>query len=153
MKAWLQKIYDANQQDFGNLPDDRLMALTIYAEARGESQQGKIAVGSVILERVEHRNWDGKTIKEVCLWPAQFSCYLPNDPNRPMLKDIAGHWDDEIAKNTVLQECFTISQDLIIGKLERYPKALDYFNPHVCHPEWAKQKKLVASVGNHVFYT
>jgi spore germination cell wall hydrolase CwlJ-like protein len=152
MKEWLQKIYDANLRDFGHLPDDQIMALTIYAEARGEIRQGKVAVGSVILERVDHRSWDGTTIKEVCLWPVQFSCYLPKDPNRPMLKDIADHWDEEIKKNPVLQECFEIAQDLISGKLERYPKALDYFNPKVCHPKWADTKTLVAQIGNHLFY-
>ncbi len=152
MKDWLQKIYGANLRDFGQLADDRICALTIYAEARGESRQGKIAVGSVILERVDHRDWDGKTIKEVCLWPVQFSCYLPKDPNRPMLKNIADTWDEESKKNPVLRECLEIAQDLISGKLERYPKALDYFNPKVCHPEWADEKKLVATVGNHEFY-
>jgi len=152
MKEWLQKIYDANLQDFGELPYDALLALTIYAEARGEIRQGKVAVGSVILERVDHRDWDGTTIKEVCLWPAQFSCFLPKDPNRHMLKNIADTWDVEITKNNVLQECFEIAQGLISGKLERDPKALDYFNPKVCHPDWAESKKMVAQIGNHNFY-
>jgi len=153
MKEWLQKIYDANLRDFGDLPADRLLSLTIYAEARGESRQGKIAVGSVILVRVDHRSWDGNTIKEVCLWPVQFSCYLPKDPNRLMLMNIADTWDEEIKKNPVLQECLEIAQGLISGTLERYPLALDYFNPKVCHPEWAATKTLVAEIGNHQFYT
>jgi spore germination cell wall hydrolase CwlJ-like protein len=54
---------------FGHLSDKQLMALTIYGEARGEAKEGKVAVGSVILERVEHRRWDGETIPEVCLMP------------------------------------------------------------------------------------
>lgn len=152
MKEWLQKIYDANLRDFGHLPDDRLLALTIYAEARGEPHRGKIAVGSVVLERVDHREWDGRTIKEVCLWPVQFSCFLPKDPNRPMLQDIAGKWDEEIVKNKTLQECLGVAQDLISGRLERFPKALDYFNPRACHPDWADDKTLVAQIGNHNFY-
>lgn len=160
MKEWLQKIYDANLADFGRLADDQLMALTIYAEARGESRQGKIAVGSVILERVDHRDWDGHNIKEVCLWPLQFSSFntedkehhIKEDPNRKILKDMADNWNREISNNTMLQECFWVSQSLIAGGIARYPKALDYFNPKVCNPEWAKEKKLVAIVGNHQFY-
>ena len=65
VKDYLKRIYDANLRDFGFLSDDKLLCLTIYAEARGEPREGKIAVGSVILERVDHRNWDGKNIKEV----------------------------------------------------------------------------------------
>jgi len=153
MKKYLQDIYDANRRDFGNLSDDQILALTIYAEARGESLEGKIAVGSVILERVDHRTWDGDTIHEVCLWPMQFSCYNPADPNRTMLKKITDTWRDEIGKNKTLQECMEISQGLISGSIERYPKALDYFNPAVCQPVWEKEKTFVAEIGHHKFYT
>jgi len=139
-------------ESFLSLTDAQLLALTIYGEARGESAEGKIAVGSVILERVDHRKWDGQTIKEVCLWPWQFSCYNKSDPNRPMLLDMAQHWDREIASNTVLQECHGIAKGLIAGEIERYPIALDYFNPHVCRPDWAKDKQHVATIGNHEFY-
>jgi N-acetylmuramoyl-L-alanine amidase len=152
VKDYLQRIYDANLRDFGLLSSDNLMALTIYAEARGEPREGKIAVGSVILERVDHRDWDGKTIKEVCLWPYQFSCYLPNDPNRKMLKSIADNWDKELT-NAILQDCLYIAQDLISGAIERYPKALDYFNPKICHPDWANKMKFIMSIGNHDFYS
>lgn len=152
MKDWLRKIYDESLRDFGGLSDDKIMALTIYAESRGESRQGKIAVGSVILERVDHRSWDGDTIQEVCLWPLQFSCYNPADPNRPMLKNISGTWEEEIIKNKTLQECLEISQGLISGYIERYPKALDYFNPSVCQPAWEKEKTFVAEIGHHKFF-
>lgn len=71
----------------------QIMALTIYGEARGESTEGKIAVGSVILERVDHRLWDGRTIQEVCLRKWQFSCFLENDRNFGRLLNIAENWD------------------------------------------------------------
>lgn len=160
MKTWLQKIYDANVREFGHLEDDQILSLTVYAEARGEQRNGKIAVGSVILERVDHRAWDGKTIQEVCLWPLQFSAFntedkehhIKEDPNRKILLDIARNWDREIASNTVLQECFWVAQSLIAGGIERHPIALDYFNPHVITPAWAKDKQFVATIGNHEFY-
>jgi hypothetical protein len=75
-------------QYFGKLDDKQIMGLTIYGEARGEIDEGKIAVGTVILERVDKQGWMGKTIQEVCLKPYQFSCYLPSDPNFPKLKAI-----------------------------------------------------------------
>src|SRR3990170_4207690 len=97
---------------FGHLDDKQLMALTIYGEARGESRAGKIAVGSVILERVDHRAWDGDTIKEVCLMPWQFSCFLPADPNFPALKLIAENFDVQRLRSRTLQLCYDIASGL-----------------------------------------
>lgn len=53
-------IKDILCNTFGHLVDSQIMGLTIYGEARGELTAGKIAVGSIILERVDHRDWDGK---------------------------------------------------------------------------------------------
>lgn len=40
MKPELQKIYDANLRDFGHLDQKQIMALTIWAETRGEPRDG-----------------------------------------------------------------------------------------------------------------
>jgi spore germination cell wall hydrolase CwlJ-like protein len=50
--------FNSNQniKDFGKLTPEEVMALTIFGEARGESIKGKIGVGTVLLERVQHRN-------------------------------------------------------------------------------------------------
>jgi len=58
------------------------MARTLWGEARGESEEGQVAVGHVIKNRVEKKTWYGKTIKDVCLKKWQFSCWNENDPNR-----------------------------------------------------------------------
>ena len=104
---------------FGHLNDKQLLALTIYGEARGERPIGQIAVGSVILERVDHRDWDGKTIQEVCLMPYQFSCYLPEDPNFPKLKAIAENWDAAIDQTSSLHHCYRIAAGLLDGVIPR----------------------------------
>lgn len=56
MKESHKKIYNQNIKDFGKLSPSEILALTLYGEARGESREGKIGVGTVILERVQHRN-------------------------------------------------------------------------------------------------
>lgn len=134
------------------------MSLTVYAEARGESYAGKIAVGSVILERVDHRKWDGQTIQEVCLWPAQFSCYLKSDPNFKMLLDISHNWDREASLNKILAQCWTLSTGMIDGSIPRDPELAA---AHCCQYlttaakrgcDWWKDMKLVKKVGHHEFY-
>ena len=54
--------------------DDLLtMARTLWGEARGEPDSGKIAVAWVIRNRAEK---SGKSIADVCLQPHQFSCWF-----------------------------------------------------------------------------
>ena len=104
---------------FGHLDYFQLLGLTGYAEARGEPKEGIIAVMSVILERVDHRDWDGKTIREVCLMPYQFSCYLPDDDQFPALRLIAGNWEEKYLKSIDLKQCYRIAVDLINGLIPR----------------------------------
>ena len=142
--------------DFGHLLGDQLMALTIFGEARGETRDGKIAVGSVILERVEHRKWDGETIKEVCLMPYQFSCFLPNDPNYPRLKRIAKEWDASLLGSMSLYHCYAIARGLIDGTIPRDPiikaeHATQYLTVD-CEAAWEKKMRKVMTLGRHDFY-
>ena len=141
--------------DFGSLDDKQLMALTIYGEARGEGREGMIAVGSVILERVDHRGWDGDTIKEVCLMPWQFSCFLPQDPNYIDLKITARNFDARYEKSSALQKCYAVASGLIDG-IARTPEIAAHHATQYCtgavNPDWKKKMKLVATVGHHEFY-
>jgi len=142
--------------NFGNLTDTQLMALTIYGEARGESREGKIAVGSVILERVDHRQWDGTTIHEVCLMPYQFSCFLPSDPQFNALRLIAGTWPAKFLRSLPLQECYQIADGLIRGDI---PRTKEIADAHVCQyktiecpASWAAKMKLIVTIEAHEFY-
>lgn len=65
-----------------------VLALTMWAEARGDFNQGhssveeRLAVGCVIRNRVLAPAWWGTNYRAVCLKRAMFSCWLPgNDPN------------------------------------------------------------------------
>lgn len=149
------------QDTFGHLTDQQLMALTIYGEARGEEYAGKVAVASVILERVKHRKWDGEDIQSVCLMPYQFSCFLPDDPNFPALKLIAADWDNKFMQSAELRECCNVVALLMSGSIL---KTAAIEENHACQylttalrkskacPAWAKKMKLVATIGNHEFY-
>ncbi len=104
---------------FGHLDDRQLFAITMYGEARGETDMGRIAQGSVVLERVEHREWDGTTVKEVCLMPRQFSCFLPNDKNFPKLQAIAENWAEAWSKLPSLQNCYHLAAGLLNNVIPR----------------------------------
>jgi len=145
---------------FGHLDDKQLLALTVYGEARGERPIGKIAVASVILERVDHRDWDGNTIREVCLMPYQFSCYLPDDPNFPKLMKIAQNWEATIAgsdpESASLLECYKIAAGLLSGVIPRDSIIVKFhatqYKTVTCHAGWADRMKRVTTIGAHEFF-
>ena len=67
------------------MTDEHLLAPTMYLEDRGEPDpeardKAMTGIGWVILLRVAHPSWMGKTIHEVILKPNQFSEYNSNDP-------------------------------------------------------------------------
>lgn len=138
-------------KQFADLPENEIMALTIYGEARGEPYLGKVAVGSVILNRVDHRDWDGKTIKEVCLKHKQFSCFNEKDDNYPILSNIAQNPTLEASRNRVFKICLDIATDMIAGKIERITEGLDYHAVGTT-PYWQPTKKRVDKIGRHIFY-
>jgi N-acetylmuramoyl-L-alanine amidase len=59
--------------------DLELLAYVMWAEARGEQQEGMRAVGHVIHNRVKNPGFP-VTIRAVLTQENAFSCLLPNDP-------------------------------------------------------------------------
>ena len=125
-------------------PDQKVIAMTILGEARGEGYAGMYAVACVIQQRMKERN---KTGAQVCLknngkvW--QFSCWNPNDPNRRKLTHLLntpeGYWAKRIAVN--------------IGKLNsNYVKQANHYCNIKSKPYWAKNKKPIIIIGDHKFY-
>lgn len=62
---------------------------TVLGEARGEPEEGQIAVAWVIRNRVETPGWWGESVGEVCRKPWQFSCWNSGDMNGLMVRRIA----------------------------------------------------------------
>ncbi|MFA6290133.1 MAG: cell wall hydrolase [Victivallales bacterium] len=141
---------------FGDLRDDQLLGLVDYGESRGEPREGQIAVGTVILERVDHRDWDGKTIKEVCLLPYQFSCLLPDDPNFKQLALIASGFEAALMKSSVLTGCHEIAKGLLDGTIPRNPLLAEHhcmqYKVVGCKAAWADKMRLILIIGHHEFY-
>jgi len=154
---------------FEALPIDQLMGLNIEREAGGEPKEGRIAVGTVTLERVDHRDWDGDTIQEVILWPWQFSWTMPEAGETYYAEavHIADDFEVTLLHNKTLQECFEIAKGMIAGTIPRDPDlaavncvqyvAGKYRKYMDAHPEikgsrWWKDMTLFKVIGGHEFY-
>lgn len=137
-----------------SIDDDEAMvvAMTIYGEARNESEAGQQAVASVILNRVKKgKKAYGLTAKEVCLKPWQFSCWNLNDPNRAKITSVANH------ATAKFKDCLGIAQSALGGTLEdNTDGATHYYANYIAKPSWLinnpNNPVQTAQYGVHLFY-
>ena len=117
----------------------KIVAITILAEARGEGEAGMYAVGAVIAQRA----FEGKrTPSEVCLKKWQFSCWNGKKP-----KDLA-----HLLKTPQAKYALLIAKNINNLSREFVGYANHYHNNKIKPPYWAKGKKPVKVIGNHIFY-
>jgi spore germination cell wall hydrolase CwlJ-like protein len=132
--------------DLSTAADDDILARTIAGEARGEGDLGMKAVANVVMNRVANPCWWGTTVKEVCLKPYQFSCWLANDPNRAIIL----HLDDGFV---IYNEALAIAQQACAGTLDDITNgATSYYAAGTPEPKWAVGKTPCATIGHHLFY-
>ena len=109
-----------------------LLARLISAEARGEPYVGQVAVGAVVLNRVEHPSFPN-SISGVIYQPGAFSC----------LDD--GQFDQPIAESA-----YRAAQDAFNGSDPSYG-AIYYFNPITATSKWIWSRPLIVQIGKHRF--
>ena len=128
------------------VPDYVWAVLTVWGEARGESDEGKVAVASVIRNRMQHRYSSDGTAADTVLRPFQFSFW--NTDSRARIQ--AAKLDD---KDPAWDECAQAWANAVpdVGIVKN---AVLYYNPSLVPtpPSWAKPEKLVATIGAHQFY-
>ena len=112
--------------------DVNLLARTISAEARGEPYSGQVAVGAVILNRVEHPSFPD-TIAGVVYQPGAFSCL--ND----------GQFDQPIAESA-----YRAARDALNG-MDPSGGAIYYYNPVTATNQWIRSRPIINTIGQHVF--
>lgn len=114
------------------------LARIIEAEAGGESYQGKVAVGNVILNRVNSKDFPN-TIYNVI-----FEYY----GNIPQFSPVA----DGTIYNTPSEESINAAKDALNG-VRPVGNSTYFFNPNKAAGTWiVKNKSYVSRIGEHVFY-
>jgi len=152
-----------DKDTFEALTDQELMGLCVYCEAAGEPYEGRVAVGTAILERVDKQDWEGKTIQEVILKPWQFSWTMPEAGEAYYEKAVAmaDDFNVEVMKNVPLRECFDIAKGLISGSILRDPdlhavRCCQYLNPVTATTTKAKWldhgMTVIKRIGHHEFF-
>ena len=125
--------------------DIDILARTIWGEARGESQQGRIAVGWVILNRTMHRRRWPDDVMGTCLEKYQFSCWLDSDPNRDKMRGVT--FDDP-----VFRRCYEAAVAVCNGSEVDPTQGADHYHTTSISPNWADKSKVTCTIGHHRFY-
>ncbi len=112
--------------------DQKLLAKLVYAEARGESYKGQVAVAAVVLNRVSSSSFTN-TISGVIYQTGAFSCVsngsINNTPNDTAVRaalDAMNGWDPTNG-------------------------CLYYYNPGKTSDSWIRTRTVVTVIGNHYF--
>lgn len=126
-------------------PEAVLLAITLWGEARNQGPLGMLAVAHVIMNRAAD-----VSVRSVILKPLQFSCLNHNDPNRGKLLDAYKLEPEAWGQASAVSE-------LVLSGRTKDPTdgAVNYLTKNLYNssgaPEWAKNMKVTAEIGAHVF--
>ena len=109
-----------------------LLARFISAESRGEVYEGQVAVGAVILNRVEHPSFPN-TISGVLYQPGAFSCLT----------------DGQI-HSEIYDSAYKAARDALNG-WDPTGGAIYYYNPAKTSNKFMWSRPVLVTIGNHKF--
>ncbi len=112
--------------------DYELLARIISAESRGEPYSGQVAVGAVVLNRIEHPSFPD-TLSGVVYQKGAFSCL-----------------DDGQFYEPISDSCYSAARDAING-LDPTGGAIYYYNPATATNKWIQTRKIITTIGKHRF--
>lgn len=113
-------------------PELSKLARIIYSEARGESYKGQVAVGAVVMNRLQSPLFP-HTVTDIIMEPYAFTAIMdgqywliPNETAFKAAKDAVKGWDPT-------------------------GNALFYYNPDVATSQWIRTREIIVKIGSHVF--
>ncbi len=112
--------------------DVYLLARLISAEARGEPYTGQVAVGAVVLNRVDHPSFPN-SISGVIYQQGAFSCLTDGQFNQ-----------------SVADSAYSAARDALSG-WDPTGGAIYYFNPATATSKWIWSRPLLTTIGKHRF--
>jgi N-acetylmuramoyl-L-alanine amidase len=113
-----------------------LFARLVEAEAKGESYEGKVAVATVVLNRLESPEFPDtvtNVINEVVGNAYAFSPVQNGEINKPASDESKRAVDEALTRNDRLQDC------------------IYFYNPEIATDTWITTREVVTTIGNHVF--
>lgn len=130
----LKALGIGSSSNSGNFSDNDVLLLAniISAESRGEPYEGQVAVGAVVLNRVEHPSFPD-TLAGVVYQPGAFTAIT----------------DGQI-KEAVAESAKKAARDALNGT-DPSGGAIYYFNPDKTSNAWIRTRPVIKRIGSHLF--
>lgn len=109
-----------------------LLARIISAEGRGETYTGQVAIGAVILNRIEHPSFPD-TLSGVIYQPGAFTAITDGQFNQP-----------------IADSAYSAARDALNG-WDPSGGAIYYYNPAKTSNKWIRSRPVIKQIGNHLF--
>lgn len=109
-------------------PDAQVLAEVIWAEARGETYEGKVAVGAVVVNRIQRPTFP-EDIHSVVHSGGQFASRGGARPT---------------------EECVRAAEEALAGQ-DPTGGAVYFYNPVTATDPWIRTRPVLAQIGNHIF--
>ncbi|NBN64365.1 cell wall hydrolase [Pannonibacter tanglangensis] len=139
---WAQRPLPASVHEPKEL---RCLAEAIYFEARGEIEEGQVAVGQVVLNRVKNPAYPD-TICEVVYQNR-------HKRNRCQFSFACDTIPDRVSEGEAWTRAQRLARELVAG--EQYLKMVDastHYHATYVRPRWAGQMSKRGKIGLHIFY-
>ncbi len=110
----------------------RLLARIISAEARGEPYIGQVAVGAVVLNRVEHPSFPD-SVSGVVYQPGAFTAITDGQINE-----------------AITESAYRAAREALNGN-DPTGGAIYYYNPSKTSNRWIRSRPVITQIGEHLF--
>jgi hypothetical protein len=129
----------------------RLLAATVWGEARSEGEDGMRAVAHVMVNRVGPRF--GEDLATVILSPKQFSVWNRGDPNRRLVTSFVANPERYTSAGDPQWEAAQrISREVLSGQSVDPTEGALFYHTRAIRPRWSRQGVGRQTIGQHVFY-
>jgi spore germination cell wall hydrolase CwlJ-like protein len=132
--------------------DEAIAVATLWAEARSEPLEGKVAVAEVILNRMKMSYFSNGTVAGTVFRPLQFSCFNHDNKWRNVIFEL--DWDSPAVKEC--REAWRLAQagPKTVGDAVLYHTIAQPAGTKVWPPRWATDPRVqpVKTITRHIFY-
>ena len=120
------------------------LAEALYFEARGEPIQGQLAVGEVILNRVEDMRYPSSICKVINQGTGRrFACQFTYTCDGKL---------ETVHERKPYEMALKIAKILMTTHDGKLTRGSTHYHSNYVNPKWSKKFKRVAKFGRHIFY-
>jgi N-acetylmuramoyl-L-alanine amidase len=130
----------------------RLLAATMWGEARSEGEDGMRAVAHVMVNRIGPRF--GETLSTVILSPRQFSVWNRGDPNRRLVISLVANPEPYTSGENAIawERAQIIAREVLSGQSVDPTGGALFYHTRAVRPRWAPHGVGRQTIGQHIFY-